>query len=529
MLENHLIFALGLLFIVVLLIMISDKLGISSAIFLVIAGLAISLVPGVPSLRLEPELLFVLLLPPLLYRAAWNTCWKDFWANRRPISLHGFGLVLVSTVGVAFFTHLIIPNFSLSMGLLLGSILAPPDALAATSVLQKLKIPRRVVTILEGESLVNDAASIILFRFAVAAVVSGHFSWADAGSEFVLASITGIAIGCCIATAIYFVHRFLPTSPSIDTLVSLATPYIMYITADKFESSGVLAVVSGGFLLSYNSSKILSSQARLQMTGVWETLVFIMNGLIFIILGLQLPIIISKLGTISLVNAILLGIGISIVLMIVRMLWIFPATYLPRLLSRSLRDRDPYPDWRPVFLMGWCGMRGIVTLASALTIPLFLADQTRFPFRSLMLFEAFTIIIFTLVVQGLSLPYLIRFLGINAEDEKQREASELVKRLACVALSRIQEEYQEESTIYAPFVLQREKYEQLAHTAITPLLDYLTVETISINRYHQMKQDIIAVRRKELEMLRRRNVYSEELIRQKEFELDLEQISITLN
>lgn len=527
MIENQLILAIGLLLVILILIMISNKLGISSAIFLVIAGSLISLIPGVPSLRLEPELLFIVILPPLLYRAAWNTCWKDFWANRRPISLHGFGLVVVTAGGIGLLAHILIPNFSLALGFLLGSIVAPPDALAATSVLQQLKIPKRILVILEGESLVNDAASLILFRFAVAAVVSGQFSLVDAGSGFITASLSGIAVGCVIAAALYMVHRFLPTNPSIDTVVSVAAPYLMYLTAEKLEASGVLAVVSGGFLLSYHSSKTLTSHARLQMLGVWETLVFVLNGLVFILVGLQLPIIVSRLGDISLPKAIFLGFVISFTVILIRMLWIFTATYLPRFFNSRLQERDPYPGWRAVFLMGWCSMRGIVTLASALTIPLFLVDESTFPFRSLILFESFTVILFTLVVQGLSLPYLIRKLGISPEKEDQPD-SELVTHLAGIALIRIMNNYGAEAAACAPFVRQREKYERLAKVCTKGIANDQEINgsPLTLEKYHQMKQEIISVRREELAKLRSANIYSEELIRRKEFELDLEQISI---
>jgi Na+/H+ antiporter len=528
MFETYLLLAIGLLLAIIVLTMVSTKLGISSPIVLVIAGLAASLIPGIPFIRLEPELLFIVLLPPLLYRAAWNTCWNDFWANRRPIGLHGFGLVIVTTTGIGLFAHAIIPNFPLPLGFLLGSIVAPPDALAATSVLQQLKIPKRIVIILEGESLVNDAVSLILFRFAVAAVVSGQFSLEQAGTEFIVASLLGIGIGCGIAALVYVVYRFMPTSASIDTVVSLATPYLMYLTAEKMEASGVLAVVSGGFLLSYHSSKILTSQARLQMLGVWETLVFVLNGFVFMLVGLQLPLLVSRLGGTSLLLAIGLGVAVSLMVILIRMVWVFPATYLPRLLRPRLRARDPYPNWRAVFLLGWCGMRGIVTLASALTIPLLLSDESHFPFRALILFIAFTVIIFTLVVQGLSLPYVIRCLGLDVSDNEDQQATELSTRLANRGLNHILDKYLEEATTLAPFIRQREKYERLAHKtfAVQTETGLIVRDATSADQYQEMKRELIAVRREELAKLRKRHRYSDTLLRQKEFELDLEQVAI---
>lgn len=527
MLESYLVLAITLFLIIIILIMISTKLGISAPILLVVAGLVISMLPGVPPIRLRHELLFIILLPPLLFRAAWNTCWKDFWANKRPIALHGFGLVIVTAGVIGLVAHLLIPNFSLAMGFLLGSIVAPPDALAATSVLQQLKIPRRLLTILEGESLVNDAASLILFRFAVAAVLSGQFSFEQFGEELIIASLLGVGIGVGIAGMMSLVHRLLPTTPTIDTLISLITPYLMYLTAEKFEASGVLAVVSGGFLLAYHSQKILTSESRLHMMGVWETLVFVLNGLVFILVGLQLPLIVSQLAGISLVVAIGIGVIISLTAIAIRLMWVFPATYLPRILSRRLRMRDPYPDWQVVFLLGWCGMRGIVTLASALSMPFLLTDQSVFPFRALILFVSFTVIIFTLVVQGLTLPYLIRRLGVQVPDDTDKQEAELTTRLAQAALQHLLSRYQRESTTLVPFMQQRRAYERLMRRRNSAELAPETlVDDASLLRYQQIKTEIIAVRRKELTRLRSQNLFNDALIRQKEFELDLEQLSV---
>lgn len=522
MFESLLILAIVLLLATIVLTVISNRLGISAPIFLVIAGLVISLMPGVPHLRLDPDLLFVVLLPPLLYRAAWNTSWKDFWSNRRPISLHGLGLVIVTAGGIAWLSHMLIPNFSLAQGFLLGSIVAPPDALAATSVLQQLKIRKRIVTVLEGESLINDAASLILFRFALAAVVSGQFSFLEASADFLLASGIGIGFGCGIAGLVYVVQRYVPTSPSMDTVISVAAPYLMYLSAEKVEASGVLAVVSGGFVSVCYASKTLTPQARLQIQSVWETLVFVLNGLVFILVGLQLPIIISKLKWIPLPVAIGFGLAISVAVVLIRMLWVFPATYLPRLLNPRLRERDPYPGWRAVFLVGWCGMRGIVTLASALTIPLLLSDQSVFPFRTLIIFIAFTVIIFTLIVQGLSLPYLTRYLALHEPDNDEKQLTDLTNRLADRVLDHLLHHYSEN-------VLTHALREQLAQKMLVIQTDteIITSESASPEQYQQLKREIIMIRRDELTRLRDQNLFSDTLIRQKEFELDLEQMALS--
>ena len=246
MLHEHLLLIISLLFGIAFLTMVSNKLKISYPILLVISGLLISMIPGVPVITLDPDLVFLIFLPPLLYAAAWNTSWKEFWKAKRPISLLAFGLVIFTSAAVALVSNAIIPGFSLAFGFLLGGIISPPDAVAATSVLQGLKVPKRVTTILEGESLVNDASSLIVFRFALAAIITGQFELWTATQTFALVAFMGIVVGVGIATIVYFIHRFFPTTASIDAAITLITPYIMYLTAEHFHFSGVLAVVSGG-------------------------------------------------------------------------------------------------------------------------------------------------------------------------------------------------------------------------------------------------------------------------------------------
>ncbi len=347
MLQDNLLLIISLLFAVSMLAMLSDKLRISYPIFLVIAGLLISLVPGIPSIMLDPDIVFIIFLPPLLYAAAWNTSWHEFWWWRRPISMLAFGLVIFTAVAVAYISHLMIPDFPLALGFLLGGIVSPPDAVAAASVLQNLKIPRQITTVLEGESLVNDASSLIVFRFALATLFTGKFILWEAGRDFVMVIFMGILIGLAIAHVVYAIHRWLPTTPVIDTAITLITPYLMYIAAEHFHYSGVLAVVSGGLFLSYRSQDIFSYSSRLQSQSVWNVIVFLLNGVVFILIGLQLPGIVRGLGEYSLQSAILYGIIISLVAIIVRIAWVYPGAYLPRMCSRKgsgsgkpLREKD---------------------------------------------------------------------------------------------------------------------------------------------------------------------------------------------
>jgi monovalent cation/hydrogen antiporter len=524
MLKDGLLLIVSLLFVVSMLAMLSDKLRISYPIFLVIAGLGISMIPGIPTIQLDPDIVFIIFLPPLLYSAAWYTPWHDFWRMRRPIGLLGFGLVLCTALAVAWFSNWLIPNFSLPLGFLLGGIISPPDAVAATSVLQNLRVPKSAVTILEGESLVNDAASLIVFRFALAAIFTGKFLLWKAGVDFMLVIFMGILIGLAVAHIAYAIHRWLPTTSSIDTAITLISPYLMYLAAEHFHYSGVLAVVSGGLFLSYRSHDILSYDSRLQSQSVWNVLIFLLNGVVFILIGLQLPGIIHGLGEYSLKEAIWYGIAISVVIILVRLIWVYPGAYLPRMLSKRVR-REPSPGWRPIFLVGWSGMRGVVSLASALAIPLTLSSGENFPHRNLILFITFCVILSTLVLQGLSLPLIIRWLKIEVKENEEEERLAIRLRLANAALEYITTHYPDESRTIEAFSRLKARYERMI--AITDKqLQKDGTETAKpsfIPRYRQLLLELVTIQRQELSRMRRDNDYSEELLRNKETELDLEE------
>lgn len=525
MLQEQLLVVISLLFGIAMLTMLSEKLKMSYPILLVISGLLISLIPGMPVISLEPDLVFLIFLPPILYAAAWNTSWKDFWKLRRPISLLAFGLVIFTSAAVAVVSHAIIPDFSLAFGFLLGGIISPPDAVAATSVLQGLKVPKRVVTILEGESLVNDASSLIVFRFALAAIVTGQFGMWDATRQFALVAGMGIVIGVAIAYIVYIIHRFFPTNASIDAGLTLITPYAMYVGAEHFHYSGVLAVVSGGLFLTYRSHDIFNSESRIQIVGLWDTLIFLLNGFVFILIGLQLPGIVKGLGNYSVWEAIGYGVIISIVTILVRIIWVFPGAYIPRWLFKSIRNTEPNPGWKQVFLIAWSGMRGVVSLASALAIPLTLAGQA-FPHRNLILFITFVVILITLVLQGLSLKPLIRILNIeegNKEDEQLKTLT-LRIRLAESVLSYLDTNYPEETQNNDTYKRVRDRYERMIEITKRKLEGDEEHESASfLPQYRQMLLELIHIRRRELNYLRHKAEYSEELIREREWELDLEE------
>ncbi|GGB11149.1 Na+/H+ antiporter [Puia dinghuensis] len=524
MLKDSLLLIVSMLFIVSMLSMLSDKLRISYPIFLVIAGLGISLIPGIPRIQLDPDIVFIIFLPPLLYSAAWTTSWHDFWRLRRPIGLLAFGLVLCTSLTVAYFSHFLIPDFSLALGFLLGGIISPPDAVAATSVLQNLRVPKRLVSILEGESLVNDASSLIVFRFAMAALLTGKFVFWRASVDFLLVVFMGILIGLAIACIAYAIYRWLPTTPSIDTAISLICPYLMYIVAEHFHYSGVLAVVSGGLFLSYRSHDILSYDSRLQSRSVWNVLVFLLNGVVFILIGLQLHTVVHGLGEYSLHAAIWYGLAISLLTIVVRILWVYPGTYMPRLISKGIRTREPRPGPKLVFLTGWSGMRGVVSLASALAIPLTLPGGDAFPHRNLILFITFCVILSTLVVQGLTLPLIIRLLKIEVVENKKEQRLALRLELANTVVGHMNTHYPEESGAAEAFSRLKARYERMAAITEKQLEEGEDRDSPGfLLKYRQLLLDLVAIQRQELGRMRRENKYSDEILQDKETELDLEE------
>jgi len=418
-----------------------------------------------------------------------------------------------------------IPDFSLPLGFLLGGIISPPDAVAATSVLQNLKMPKQIVTILEGESLVNDASSLIVFRFALAAIFTGKFILWKAGVDFMAVVSLGIIIGFVIGNIVYAIHRWLPTTATIDTVITLLSPYLMYITAEHFHASGVLAVVTGGLFVSYRSHELFSYNSRLQNQSVWNVVVFLLNGVVFILIGLQLPGIVRGLGEYSLQAAILYGVVISLVAILIRMAWVFPGAYLPRMCSKKIRLREIDPGRKSIFIVGWSGMRGVVSLASALAIPMMLTDGTAFPHRNMILFITFVVILVTLVLQGLTLPYIIRKLDITIKENEEEQRLSIRLRLATAALEHINSGYPQETESIDAFSRLKERYERMVEITGKRLEqeegDEVTPEFLP--RYRQLLLELVGIQRQELLQMRRDNEYSEELLRNKEFELDLEE------
>ncbi len=422
--------------------LVARKVHIPIPILFVIGGLLLGTVPKVPKVRLDPDLVFLFFLPPLLFPAALFTSWRDFRANLRPISLLAVGLVLFTTVAVALLAHYFM-GMPLAAGFVLGAIVSPPDAIAATAIAERLRVPRRIVTILEGESLLNDATALVAYRFAVLALATGSFSLARASGQFFVVGIGGIGIGLAAGWLAEQFHRRIDDAP-IEITVSLLTPFAAYLSAERLGVSGVLAVVTTGLYLGWRLPEILSSQTRLRGGPVWEMVEYLLTGFVFILIGLQLPEVLGALANhpISIRRLIWYALLIGLTVILVRILWVFPATYLPRMLSANLRRRDPAPSWRHVTIVAWTGMRGVVSLAAAMALPITLQDGTLFPGRDLILFLTFVVILTTLVIQGLSLPLLISWLGVKDDgstEKEERDARLLANRAALDRLNEFAE------------------------------------------------------------------------------------------
>jgi CPA1 family monovalent cation:H+ antiporter len=387
---------------------LSRRINLPYPIALVIGGSLLGFVPGLPQLQFDPQLLLVLVLPPILYQAALLTSWRDFKANIRPIGFLAIGLVIVTTLAVGGALKLLFPEMPWAVAFVFGAIVSPPDAVGATAVLSRYNIPHRVVVVLEGESLVNDASGLVLYKFAVAAVLTSAFSLADASVQFLLVAAGGTAFGMIIAWVFVQLHRHIG-DPFIEVLVSMSIPYAAYIAAESVHLSGVLAVVAAGLFRGRYAPQMVSAQMRILARSVWNILVFLLNSMIFILIGLQLSGIVARLGNYAADQLALASLCVSAVAILVRFLWVYLAAWLPRLAGAS----PPPPGHQ--FIVSWCGMRGIVSLAAALALPLETHAGEGFPYRDLLIFLTFVVIFATLVGQGLTLAPLIRRLGLGSE------------------------------------------------------------------------------------------------------------------
>jgi CPA1 family monovalent cation:H+ antiporter len=512
---------LGLLVGVAALALLARKVPIPYPILLVLGGLAVAFIPGVPVVRLDPKLVFLVLLPPLLYPAALFTPWRDFHRNLRPILLLAIGLVLFTTVVVGYLVHHFIPELPLAAGFALGAIISPPDAVAAIAVLQRVRVPRRVVAVLEGESLVNDATALVAFRFAVAAVATGTFSMGHAAGRFLIIVVGSAVVGLGVGWLSAFVQKRID-DPPIEITLSILTPFAAYLPAERFELSGVLAVVIAGLYQGWRIPEITTSRTRLQGGPVWEMIEFVLNGFIFLLIGLQLPEVLRNLSNRSLSQLLWLGGLISVAVIVIRMIWVFPATYLPRLMSKKLRARDPCPAWRNVAVVAWTGMRGVVSLAAALALPSTMENGSPFPGRDLILFLTFCVILATLVVQGLSLPWVIRLLGIK--DDRSGEREERLARLQAneAALEHLNEFARSNRADRAIIDRLVAEYEDRIHQLKSENAETeAEVRALFSHDYEALSHEALRVEREVILRLRNDYTINDEALRRIQHDLDL--------
>lgn len=503
--------------------LLAQRLSIPYPILLVLGGLAISFVPGLPAVKLNPEFALLIFLPPLLYAQAWVTPWREIQKFRRPIFMLAFGLVLFTATAVALATRAL-TGLPLAAGFVLGAIVSPPDAVAASAIAQRLGLPRRVVMILEGESLVNDATGLVAYKFAVAAVLTGAFSLSRAGVQFVIVAVGGIAIGWVVAWVSAWVFDHIRDAAVLITL-SLLVPYVAYLSSEHLGVSGVLAAVTCGLYLGWRSPEMLTASVRLQATAVWDTIIFLLNGIIFLIIGLQLPVIRANLASYPTATLLWYAVATCLVVILVRPVWVFPGAYLPRWLVRSVRETEPNPGWRNVLIVSWSGMRGVVSLAAALALPMKTAGGEPFPGRDLIIYLTFAVILGTLVGQGLTLEPLIRWLGIKADLREEKQEIKTRLALAEAAQLRIAQLAQEPRVPEAAVTAVRAQYEErIAHLADEQahVLGWSTRHEELLAGRRLRREAVKAERRKLLE-LRERGEVPNELLNQIQHELDLEE------
>jgi len=512
----------GLLLAVAVLALVARKLTIPYPILFVIGGLLLGLIPKLPKVRLDPELVFLFFLPPLLFPAALFTSWRDFRANLRPISLLAVGLVLFTTVAVAWLAHYFM-DLPLAAGFVLGAIISPPDAIAATAIADRLKIPSRIVTILEGESLVNDATALVASRFAVVAGVRGSFSLAHASGQFFIVGTGGILLGIAVGWVAEQFHKRVYDAP-IEITVSLLTPFAAYLLAERLEVSGVLAVVTAGLYLGWRIPEITNFQTRLQARPVWDMVEFLLNGFVFILIGLQLPEVLRALSgnAIPIPQLVWYALLISVAVILIRILWVFPATYLPRLFFKKLCRHDPYPKWQHVTIVAWTGMRGVVSLAAALALPDTIRDGSPFSGRDLILFLTFIVILATLVLQGLSLPPLIHWLGVKDDGSMEKEEREARLEANQAALARLSE-IKERDPAKAD-ALERLRVEYEDHIRQVEGADPQSAGTplrLFSSEYERLSHEALQVERRTIIKLRNGDVISDEVLRRIQRDIDL--------
>jgi monovalent cation/hydrogen antiporter len=524
--NEQLVVFLVLLVAVSAMLVIAPALRVPYPIVLVLGGLAVGFVPGMPELELPPDLVLVAVLPPLLYAGTFFTSLHELKLNMRPIGLLSVGVVIATTVAVAAIAHAVIDDLSWSSAFVLGAIVSPTDPIAATAIARRFGVPRRLVTIVEGESLINDGTALVAYRFAVIAVVSGSFSIWEAGLEFVYSVVAGIAIGLAVGWLVRHVRRRLD-NPPLEITIALFSAYLAYIPAELVHASAVLAAVTVGIYMGAHTSELTTARTRVQGDAVWEIIVFILNALLFVLIGLQLPVILDELSGQPTGTLLAYGVIVSSTVILVRIAGTYLAAYVPRFVSKRIRERDPYPPWQHPAFISWAGMRGAVSLAAALALPLTTDAGEPFPSRDLILYLAFCVILATLVGQGLTMPLVIRLLGLESDRHAETEEARARIRSAEAALARLEELADEEWVppdtaerlrgLYAfrhgRFSARHDRDTESAHEELQ-------------RAYQRLRRELLGAEREALEELRRDGVITERVLQRVIRDLDLEDLRL---
>ena len=514
-----------LLAVMVIVAVVARRLNTAPSILLVIAGIALALVPGVPRITLAPELVLLGILPPLIYSAGVAMSWREFCFNLRPIALLAVGCVVFTACAVAALAHWVL-GMPFGVGFVLGAIVAPPDVVAPLAIIRRLGIPRRLVVVLNGEGTANDATALILYRFAVAAVGTGFFSLGQAAGTFVLIIVGEISYGIAIGWLSLRLRRW-ARDPRVEITLSLMTPYVAFLVPAHLGGSGVLATVVTGLYVSWNGPLLIPAATRLQGIFFWDLLVYLFEGLIFLVTGFQIRTLLDR-PEIYPLDASLLAVLLTLVVIVaVRFIWIYPAAYLPRWLSAAVARRDPLPPWQWLFFLAFVGVRGVVSLAAALAIPLTTSSGAPFPGRDLVLFITFGIIVITLVGQGLLLPSVVRWLGLgsHAADEREREQkAELAARSDALKLAqtRLEELAADNRIPSEALAILRARHDYRFGGLPKAELSEDDAASAAAN----VRSDLIALEREYIYQLLRDGHITDEARRRIERELDLEEASI---
>lgn len=505
--------------------LLARRIGVPHPVLLVTGGLLLALAPGLPPVRLDPDVVFLVFVPPILYWAALTSSYRDFRRNLRSISLLAVVLVLATACAVAAVAHAVVPGMGWPSAFVLGAIVSPTDAVAATVVARRLGVSRNAVTILEGEGLVNDATALITYRMAVGAVAAGAFSLGSAVMSWLVAAGGGVVIGLVAGWAVAWMRRRID-HPVVENTISLLTPFVAYLPAETVGASGVLAVVTVGLYLGRRGPRIVSPRTRVQAGAMWEMVTFLLEGLIFILIGLELPRALAQVRPLSAGNLLAQAGIISGTVIAVRMLWMFPGAYLSRLIARLFRKREEIPPWRGILVVSWAGMRGGVSLVIALAIPLTIAGGKPFPDRDLIIFFTFAVILATLVLQGLTLAPVIRLLKLRRDEGRDVEERKARHKVAAAGLRHLDEVEGEGDDELVSRLKRRHAHrvhrysprEEDSAAAADHDDDQMAAD------YRRIRGSMIAAERAELIRLRDENVIEDDVMRQIQHELDLEQM-----